>query len=349
MADIIVVPGDGIGPEVTRQAMATIEALGLGLTFEVMDHINAETFLRTGVAMSNDDFARIRDSGAVLFGAIGDPRVCDPGYARDVLLRLRFELDLFVNLRPARLPHPRLSPLRDATARAIDCVIVRENTEGLYVGVGGSVRSGTVNEVAIDTDVSTWFGVSRVLEHAFAIARRGVCMVDKSNAVRFGGQLWQRCWADARAAHPQVPATHLYVDVAAMKLVSEPERFDVIVTNNSYGDILSDIAAEVAGGLGVAASANINPDTRLGLFEPVHGSGPDIAGLGIANPLAAILSAAMLVEWLGHGPAAEAVRGAVSHVIAVGQCTPDLGGTLTTAQAGTAVRTQLNGERDLDG
>jgi 3-isopropylmalate dehydrogenase len=341
MRNIVVIPGDGIGPEVTRQAIQTIQVLGLDLKFEVLDHINADTFLRTGTAMSDDDFALIRDSGVVLFGAIGDPRVAATGYARGVLLRLRFDLDLFVNQRPARLLHPRLSPLRDGTARNIDCVIVRENTEGLYVGVGGSMREGTVNEVAIDADVSTCFGVSRVLEHAFSIARRGVCMVDKSNAVRFGGRLWQRCWADAKAAHPDVPTTHLYVDVAAMKLVSHPEQFDVIVTNNSYGDILSDISAVVAGGLGVAASANINPDTRSGLFEPVHGTAPDIVGQGIANPLAAILSAAMLVEWLGHTAAAEALRKAVSSAVAAGQCTPDIGGTLTTEQAGDAVRAQL--------
>ena len=166
-------------------------------------------------------------------------------------------------------------------------------------------------------------------------------MVDKSNAVRSGGRLWQRCWADARAAHPDVPAAHLYVDVAAMKLVSDPEQFDVIVTNNSYGDILSDISAEVAGGLGLAASANVNPVTRSGLFEPVHGTAPDIAGQGIANPLAAILSGAMLAEWLGHTSAAEAVRKAVSVVVAAGQCTADIGGTLTTEQAGAALRAHL--------
>jgi 3-isopropylmalate dehydrogenase len=341
MRNITVIPGDGIGPEVTQQALETLDALGLGLKFEILDHINADTFLRTGTAMSDNDFDRVRDSAAVLFGAIGDPRVATAEYGRGVLLRLRSGLDLFVNQRPARLLHPRLSPLRDGTPRDIDCVIVRENTEGLYVGIGGSLREGSVNEMAIDADVSTYFGVSRIIEHAFGIARRGVCMVDKSNAVRFGGKLWQRCWAEAKAAHPDVPTTHLYVDVAAMKLVSNPEQFDVIVTNNSYGDILSDISAEVAGGLGIAASANVNPDTRFGLFEPVHGSGPDIAGQGIANPLGAILSAAMLIEWLGHTGEAEALRKAVSSAVVAGQCTPDIAGKLTTKQAGAAVRAQL--------
>jgi 3-isopropylmalate dehydrogenase len=340
MPTITVIPGDGIGPEVTAQALQTLDALALELDVEVLEHINADTFLRTGTAMTDSDFDRIRAGAAVLFGAIGDPRVSTPEYARGVLLRLRLELDLFVNQRPARLLHPRLSPLRDG-AGEIDCVIVRENTEGLYAGLGGALRAGTPQEMAVDADVSTYFGVSRVLAHAFAIARRGVCMVDKSNAVRFGGRLWQRCWAQARAAHPEVPATHLYVDVAAMKLVSHPEQFDVIVTNNSYGDILSDISAEVAGGLGTAASANVNPDTRAALFEPVHGSAPDIVGRGVANPLAAILSVAMLVEWLGHPAEAEAVRKAVSTAVVAGEGTPDIGGRLTTAEAGAAVRAHL--------
>jgi 3-isopropylmalate dehydrogenase len=314
-----------------------------------MDHINADTFLRTGTAMSDADFARVREAGLVLFGAIGDPRVAGTDYARSVLLRLRFDLDLYVNQRPARLLHPRLSPLREGTARDIDCVIVRENTEGLYTGVGGTLRGGTAQEVAIDADVSTCFGVSRVLEYAFTIARRGVCMVDKSNAVRFGGRLWQRCWATARAAHPGVPTAHRYVDVAAMQLVSDPEQFDVIVTNNSYGDILSDISAEVAGGLGGAASANINPETRAGLFEPVHGTAPDIIGRGVANPLAAILSGAMLVDWLGHTAAAQALREAVSATVAAGDCTPDIGGSLSTEQAGAALRAHLAGAYKIGG
>jgi len=341
MRRITVIPGDGIGPEVTEQAQRTLDGLGLDLSFDVLDHVNADTYLRTGTALSDADFERVRTSDGLLFGAIGDPRVTTTEYGRGVLLRLRFELELYVNHRPAVLLHPRLSPLWEGATREIDCVIVRENTEGLYAGSGGRLRPATPHEMAVDAEVSTYLGVSRVLRYAFAIARRGVCLVDKSNAVRFGGQLWQRCWAEAKRAQPDVPTTHRYVDTAAMELVSDPARFDIIVTNNSYGDILSDIAAQVAGGLGTAASANINPDTGFGLFEPVHGSAPDIVGTGAANPLGAILSGALLVEHLGHPAAAEALRAAARAAVAAGRCTPDVGGRLTTAEAGAAVRAEL--------
>jgi 3-isopropylmalate dehydrogenase len=338
---ITVIPGDGIGPEVTEQALVVLDALGAGLEFDVLDQISASTFLRTGVALSDADFQRVAASRATLLGAVGDPRVTSSEYARGVLLRLRADLDLYVNHRPARLVDARLSPLRDERRRAIDCVIVRENTEGLYAGIGGTLRSGTPEAIAIDAEVSTSYGVARILEYAFSIARRGVCLVDKSNAVKFGGSLWQRCWAQAKQRNPDVPVTHLYVDAAAMKLVSDPASFDVIVTNNSYGDILSDLAAEVAGGIGTAASANINPDTGYGLYEPVHGSAPDIAGTGSANPLGAILSGALMLERIGHEEEARALTRAVEATVTAGRCTPDLGGTLTTKEAGAAVLAEL--------
>ncbi|MGW7531812.1 isocitrate/isopropylmalate dehydrogenase family protein [Amycolatopsis sp. NPDC054798] len=344
MEPVIVIPGDGIGPEVTDEAVATLDALRVGLSFEKFDHINAEAFMRTGSSLDDDDLKRIRHSGTVLLGAIGDPRTDGTSYARGVLLRLRTELDLFINHRPARLLHQRLSPLHAGMSRDIDCVVVRENTEGLYAGVGGTLRAGTGQEVAMDVEVSTCHGVARTLDYAFAIARTGVCMVDKSNAVRFGGQLWQRCWAEAKQRHPSVLATHEYVDAAAMKLVSNPAQFDVIVTNNSYGDILSDIAAEIAGGLGTAASANINPFSGAGLFEPVHGAAPDIAGTGTANPVGAVLSGALLLERRGHLAEAAAVRKAVEAATLSGRCTPDLGGTLSTADAGSAIRAELGAQ-----
>lgn len=341
MNPIIAIPGDGIGTEVTAQAVETLDAMRLGLEFEILDRVNAETFLRTGTALSDSDFGKIRQSGLVLLGAVGDPRTEGTAYARSVLLRLRLELDLFVNHRPARLLHSRLSPLHAQMPRDIDCVIVRENTEGLYTGIGGTLRPGTDQETAMDVEVSTHYGVTRILDYAFGISRRGVCMVDKANAVRSGGRLWQRCWADAIARHPDIPASHLYVDAAAMKLVSNPAQFDVIVTNNSYGDILSDIAAEVAGGLGTAASANINPLTGAGLFEPVHGTAPDIAGTGTANPIGAILSGALLLERIGRGAEAEALRKAVQGAVVAGRCTPDLGGSLSTEAAAAAIRSEL--------
>lgn len=341
MTTVTVIPGDGIGPEVIDQVLETLDALQLGLDLDVLEHINAETYLRTGTALSDNDFDRIKGSAATLLGAVGDARVSDTNYARSVLLRLRFELDLYINYRPSKLFHDQLSPLRDPQRRAIDCVIVRENTEGLYAGVGGVLRPFTPQEIAIDAEVNTYHGVSRIIDFAFSIARRSVCMVDKSNAVPHGGQLWQRCWRESIARHSHVATAHEYIDAAVMKLVADPTAFDVIVANNSYGDILSDLAAELGGGLGTATSANINSATGFGLFEPVHGAAPTIAGKGVANPIAAILTMALLIEHLGYADEADAVRRAVNAVIADRRVTPDLGGQLGTKDAGAAIRTQL--------
>lgn len=342
MPPITVIPGDGIGPEVTEQALLVLDSLGLGLDFDVLDHVNADTFLDTGVALADDDLARAGRSSGILLGAIGDARAAGTRYARDVLLRLRSELDLYANYRPVRLLHDRLSPLRDPARRAVDCAIVRENTEGLYAGVGGALHQDTEAEVAVDTEMSTHQGVRRVIDFALATATRAVCMVDKSNAVPNGGRLWQRCWRQAAATRPDLATSHLYADAAAMRLVADPQEFDVIVTNNSYGDLLSDLAAQLAGGMGTAASANLNPDTGFGLYEPVHGSAPDLAGTGTANPVGAILSAALLLERTGHPAQAAAVRAAVDRAVADRRCTPDIGGTLTTKAAGEAVRAALD-------
>lgn len=341
MEPIVVIPGDGIGPEVTAEAVRTLEALGLGLEFDLLGEVNADTYLRTGVALADEHVERVRGAGSVLFGAVGDPRVRTPDYAAGVLLRLRRELELYVNRRPASLLHDRLSPLRDERRRALDCVVVRENTEGLYAGIGGTLRGGTVDEVSVDQEISTRFGVQRVLDYAFSLAGREVCMIDKSNAVPFGGQLWTRCWQETAARYPSTPTRHLYVDAAAMLLVADPTAFDVIVTNNSYGDILSDLIAALAGGPGVAASANLNPGTGAGLFEPVHGSAPDLAGRDEANPIAAILSAALLLETRGYAKEAIGIRRAVRAAVAAGQCTADLGGALGTRAAGDAIRAEL--------
>jgi 3-isopropylmalate dehydrogenase len=341
LTTIAVIPGDGIGPEVIEPALHVLDALGLGARTDVLGHVNAETYLRTGTALTGSDLDRIRSSEAALLGAVGDPRLSDTAYVSAVLTTLRLELDLYVNYRPARLWHDRLSPLRNPACRGIDCVIVRENTEGLYSGIGGGTRTGTPQEIALDVDLSSRQGVSRVLEFAFSVARRSVCLVDKANAVRNGGQLWQRCWSEAVARHPQVETSHLYVDTAALRLVTDPTAFDIIVTNNSYGDILSDLTAALAGGLGVAASANLNPVTGQALFEPVHGSAPDIAGTGTANPFGAILSVALLAEHLGRTKEADAVRRSVAAAMAAGRVTPDLGGSLSTNEVGTVVLTEL--------
>jgi 3-isopropylmalate dehydrogenase len=341
MASIAVVGGDGIGPEVTAIAVEVIGCLGLDLEFDHLEKVSADRFLADGTTLTDDEFQRLGSADTILFGAVGDPRVTTPDYARGVLLRLRSELALYANVRPALLLADRLSPLRDPASRHVDLILVRENNEGLYAGIGGALRAGSPDEFAVDEEVNSYGGVSRIIDHAFSISRRSVCMVDKSNAVRFGGQLWQRCWKEAAGRYPEVARSHLYVDAAAMKLVTDPSSFDVIVTNNSYGDILSDLAAVIAGGIGLAASANINPQTRRGLFEPVHGSAPDLAGRALANPVGSILSAAMLLDFLGHPDAAQAVRGAVQRAVAAGHCTPDAGGSLSTPEAGRAVLSEL--------
>jgi 3-isopropylmalate dehydrogenase len=333
---VAVVPGDLAGAEVIPEALRVLRALDLEYEFEEFE-VGAAPVLRGEPAMSEAIFQEISRADAILFGAIGDPRVPDVGYPAQVLLRMRFELDLYVNLRPARLYDDRLSPLRDPGRRGIDLVIVRENTEGLYVGMGGRFRRGTEHEVAIQEDLNTHHGVSRILEHGFRLARRRLCMVDKSNAMNHAGGLWQERWARARAAHPGLETRHLYVDAAAMELVRDPTQFEVIVTGNLFGDILSDLTAALIGGMGLAPSANVNPETGRGLFEPVHGSAPGIAGQGIVNPLGAILTAGMMVEHLGDGDAAKRIESAVIGAIRAGDCTRDLGGSLSTREAADAV------------
>jgi 3-isopropylmalate dehydrogenase len=333
---IAVVPGDLAGQEVIPEAVRVIRATGLDYEFEEFE-VGAAPVLRGEPAMSEATFEAVSQADAILFGAIGDPRVPDVGYPAQVLLRLRFQLDLYVNLRPARLYDDRLSPLRDPARRGIDLLIVRENTEGLYVGMGGRFRRGTEHEVAVQEDLNTHHGVGRILEQGFRRARRRLCMVDKSNAMNHAGGLWQERWAEARAAHPELETRHLYVDAAAMELVRDPTQFEVIVTGNLFGDILSDLTAALVGGMGVAPSANINPETRRGLFEPVHGSAPGIAGQGIVNPVGAILTAGMMIEHLGDEDAAKRMESAVTAAIRAGECTRDLGGSLSTREAANAV------------
>jgi 3-isopropylmalate dehydrogenase len=337
---VAVIPGDLAGQEVVPEAVKVLRGLGLGYEFEEFE-VGAGPVLRGEPAMSDATFREASRADAILFGAIGDPRVPDVGYPAQVLLRMRFELDLYVNLRPARLYDDRLSPLRQPERRPIDLLIVRENTEGLYVGMGGRFKRGTDREVAIQEDLNTYAGVSRIIEHGFRRAARRLCMVDKSNAMGHAGGLWQERWKAIRGEHPEVETRHLYVDAAAMELVRDPTQFEVIVTGNLFGDILSDLTAALIGGMGIAPSANVNPDTGRGLFEPVHGSAPTIAGRGIVNPLGAILTAGMMVEHLGDEDAAKRLEAAVVDVIRAGECTRDLGGSLSTSEAGDAVVKRL--------
>jgi 3-isopropylmalate dehydrogenase len=333
-------PCDGAGKEVVPEAIKVLRAAGADFEFEEFD-VNADSYLRTGVAIPDDVWRQVSAADSILFGAVGDPRLSDAKYLAGVLLRLRFELDLYVNLRPAKLYDDRLSPLRREDHRRVDLMIVRENTEGLYVGMGGRFKQGTADEVAIQEDVNTHLGVTRIIEHAFGIAEREVVMVDKSNAMTFAGGLWQDRWKAVASGHPKVKTRHLYVDAASMQLVKDPSQFDVIVTGNLFGDILSDLTAELIGGMGIAPSANIDPASGRGLFEPVHGTAPDIAGKGLVNPVGAILSASMMVKHLGDPHMADAIEGAVESAIRAGECTRDIGGALSTSQAGDAIVKRL--------
>src|SRR4030081_1551055 len=347
---IAVIPGDGIGPEVIAQGIQVLQAVtavtGTELDFIPYD-LGAERYLRTGEILPDSVFSELEQVDAIYLGAVGDPRVQNPQYAAGLLLRLRFELDLWVNLRPSRLLAPGLTPLRDAGS--IDLVVVRENTEGAYVGIGGQFKRGTPDEIAIQEDVNTRKGVERIIHYAFGLARkrraaghRGrVTMVDKSNALYHAHDLWQRVFALERQAAPELDAEHLFVDAAAMQLVKDPSRFDVIVTGNMFGDILSDLASELVGGLGQAPSANINPDNRRGLFEPVHGSAPKHAGKALANPVGAILAGGMMLRHLGDATGADRIGAAVMAAARERRTTRDLGGTLSTTAAADAVLDRL--------
>jgi len=325
---------------VVPEATKVLRAAGADFEFQEYD-VNAEQYLRTGEPIPAATWTDLLKADAILFGAVGDPRVNDATYLAGVLLRLRFELDLYVNLRPAKLYDDRLSPLRREERRKLDLLIVRENTEGLYVGMGGRFKKGTDQEVAIQEDLNTYLGVTRIIDYAFGVAKREVVMVDKSNAMTHAGALWQQQWKAVAAGHPNIKTRHLYVDAAAMQLVKDPTQFEVIVTGNLFGDILSDLTAELIGGMGVAPSGNINPETRRGLFEPVHGTAPDIAGKGVVNPIGAILSASMMGRHLGHTDMANAIEGAVEAAIRAGDCTRDLGGSMSTQQVGDAVARRL--------
>jgi 3-isopropylmalate dehydrogenase len=322
------------------EAIKVMKAAGADFEFQDYD-VNADQYMRTGDPIPAQTWNDLQKADAILFGAVGDPRVNDAAYLAGVLLRLRFELDLYVNLRPAKLYDDRLSPLRKEERRKIDLLIVRENTEGLYVGMGGRFKKGTEEEVAIQEDLNTHLGVTRILDYAFKTAEREVVMVDKSNAMTHAGALWQERWKAVAKDYPKIKTRHLYVDAAAMQLVRDPTQFEVIVTGNLFGDILSDLTAELIGGMGIAPSGNINPETRRGLFEPVHGTAPDIAGKGLVNPIGAILSASMMVRHLGHAEMADAIEGAVQSALRAGECTRDVGGNLSTSEVGDAVAKRL--------
>jgi 3-isopropylmalate dehydrogenase len=345
---IAVIPGDGIGVETTAEAVKAIRAVGdvFGRPFDLeMLPWGADHFLKTGVTMPPDGYAMLRDQfDAIFIGALGDPRVPDNRHARDILLGTRFELDLYVNHRPVKLLDARLCPLKERTTADVNFVVFRENTEGLYVSIGGRFKAGTEDEVAIQEEVNTYKGVHRIIAHAFEFAkangRRSVCMTDKSNAMAQGHALWQRVFKEVAPLYPGIEARHLYIDALALLLVQNPAQFDVIVTNNLFGDIITDLGAALQGGLGLAASGNLHPG-KTSMFEPVHGSAPPLAGKNVANPVGAILSAALMLDYLGLKPEALAVEAAVQEAVAAGQGTREIGGALGTRETGDYIAAHI--------
>ena len=345
---IAVIPGDGIGREVIAEALRVLEVLKRRNRWPlewVSFDWGAEKFLREGVTLPAGALEMFRrEFHAILFGALGDPRVPSNQHAVDILLGTRFGLDLYVNQRPVKLLDARLCPLKGCAEREIDMVIFRENTEGAYAGMGGNFKRDTPEEVAVQEDVNTRKGVERIIIHAFEHARRHnlkkLCMCDKSNAMPHGHGLWQRTFAEVRKRYPEVEASPLYVDTLALEMIRNPAQFQVIVTCNLFGDILSDLGAGLVGGLGVTPSANLHPGS-VSLFEPVHGSAPNIAGKNLANPLAAILSAGMMLDYLGFPEAAGQIESAVAEAIHLDKTTPDLGGSLGTREVGDWICTRL--------
>src|SRR5213594_874876 len=340
-AKIAVIAGDGIGPEVIEAAIPILDRVAakhaFALSWERLPY-SADHYLKTRETLPDAAFRHLRDDvDAILLGALGDPRVPGNEHARDILLGLRFRLDLYINFRPVTLLHPDLTPLRNS--RPIDFVIFRENTEVVYLGRGHIDQDEYVAE-----DVNTTKGVERIIRAAFqwaqAHGKTRVTMSDKANAVP-AHQVWQERFKRVAAEFPGIEAEHLYVDALALELVRDPARFQVIVTNNLFGDILSDLGAALVGGLGVAASANLHPG-RAGLFEPVHGSAPPLAGKGIANPMAAVLTGALMFEQLRHLETARDLERAVQQTLAAAVRTPDLGGGARTRDVAAAIAERLS-------
>jgi 3-isopropylmalate dehydrogenase len=338
---IAVIPGDGIGKEVIPEAVKVLEAAaaagGREVALTEFDW-GAERYLRDGVTLPAGAVEMFhRDFDAILLGAMGDPRVPTNVHAADILLGLRFKLDLYVNARPCVLFDKRLTPLKDRAEKDVNFIVFRENTEGLYVQMGGNFKKGTADEIAIQEDLNTRKGVERIIRYAFDFARRRglqrVCMSDKSNALTFGHDLWQRVFKQVRAEYPEIESSHQYIDNLLMQMVRDPSQFQVIVTSNLFGDIASDLGAQLAGGLGLAPSGNIHPG-QVSLFEPVHGSAPNIAGKGLANPLGSILTVGMMFEYFDWQHEARAIELAVRAALKDAKTPAELGGTLGTREVG---------------
>ena len=353
--NIAVMPGDGVGKEVVPEGLKVLRAaadrFGFKFTTRHYPH-GAEHYLATGVTLPAADLRELGGHDAILFGAVGaDPR----GNARipqglietDILLRMRFELDQYINLRPTRLLPSVPTPLKNVGPADIDMVIVRENTEGLYCQNGGFLYKDTPHEVANQIEVTTRHGVERCIRYAFEYAvqqgRKRVTLVAKTNVLRFAHNLWMRAFEEVKREYAGIETDYHHVDACTMYMVTKPKVYDVIVTTNMFGDIITDLGAAIQGGMGMAASGNLNPTRKYAsMFEPVHGSAPDIAGKGYANPIATFLSVAMMLDFLGQPEAAKAVNAACKDVVAdPANHTRDLGGTASTAQVGDAVVRQI--------
>jgi 3-isopropylmalate dehydrogenase len=347
---IAVIPGDGIGQEVIPQAVQAIRATGAAVAFTEFDW-GADRYLRDGTTVPPDGFAMLaRDFDAILVGAFGDPRVKTNIHAKEILLGMRFKMDLYANVRPVRLLDAALCPLKGVEPKDVDFVVLRENTEGVYTDAGGVFKQGTPDEIATQEDINTRKGVERIIRYAFEYCaqnkkldgspRSRVLMCDKSNAMTHAGGLWQRVFKEVSAEYSKITAQHMYVDALCLQMVRDPRQFDVIVTNNMFGDIITDLAAALQGGLGMAASGNIHPG-RTSMFEPVHGSAPPIAGKNEANPFGAILTAAMMLAHLGLTKEAAKIEAAVLEAVRQKKTTPDIGGSLGTKEAGEWIANQV--------
>jgi 3-isopropylmalate dehydrogenase len=348
---IAVIPGDGIGRDVIPQALKAMRASRADVELTEFDW-GADRYLRDGMTVPPDGFAMLgRDFDAILAGAFGDPRVTTNIHAKEILLGMRFKMDLYANVRPVRLLDAALCPLKDVEPRDVDFVVIRENTEGVYTDAGGVFKQGTPDEIAIQEDINTRKGVERIIRYAFEYCerhtkldgspRRRVLMCDKSNAMTHAGGLWQRVFKEVSGEHPQIAAQHMYVDALCMQMVRDPRGFDVVVTNNMFGDIITDLAAGLQGGLGMAASGNIHPG-KTSMFEPVHGSAPPLAGKNAANPFGAILTAAMMLGHLGLTREAEKIEAAVLEAVRQKKGTQDIGGTLGTRETGDWVAEKVS-------
>ena len=348
---IAIIPGDGIGKEVIPQAVNAIKATGA--PFEMTDFDwGADRYLRDQTTVPPDGFAMLgRDFDAILVGAFGDPRVKTNIHAKEILLGMRFKMDLYANVRPVRLLDAALCPLKGVEPKDVDFVVLRENTEGVYTDAGGVFKQGTPDEIATQEDINTRKGVERIILYAFEYCRthakldgsprNKVLMSDKSNAMTHAGGLWQRVFKEVSAEYPQITPQHMYVDALCMQMVRDPRQFDVIVTNNMFGDIITDLAAGLQGGLGMAASGNIHPG-RTSMFEPVHGSAPPIAGKNRANPFGAILTAAMMLRHLEFAEEADKIEAAVLEALRQRKTTQDIGGSLGTTEAGEWIANRLS-------